>query len=67
MLQSGITLVDTPGVGENKEMWEVLTEYVTKKEVFGFIFAIKCDDSGGVLTRVRKLLMLQLFCFSQKN
>ena len=47
-------LVDTPGVGENVAMGTVLLDYVKKKDVFGFIFVIKCDDSGGVLNRVRK-------------
>ena len=34
-------------------MGGLLLEYVTKRDVFGFIFVIKCDDSGGVLQRVR--------------
>ena len=53
--QSGIVLIDTPGIGENITMENVLLDYVKKKHVFGFIFVIKCNDSGGVLLRVSSL------------
>ena len=51
--QSGIVLIDTPGIGENAVMENVLLDYVQKKNVFGFVFVIKCNDSGGVLQRVK--------------
>ena len=50
--KSGIVLIDTPGIGENVTMETVLLDYVEKRDVFGFIFVIKCNDSGGVLQRV---------------
>ena len=53
--------MDTPGVGE-VTMGDLLLEYVAKRDVFGFIFVIKCDDSGGVLQRVN-----QFSYFSRSN
>lgn len=46
--QSGITLVDTPGIGENDEMKQVLLNYVEQNEIYGFIYVIKSDNAGGV-------------------
>ena len=52
LFQSGISLLDTPGVGESESVTQVLLDYVQKHDVFGFIFVIKCDDAGGILPRV---------------
>ena len=45
-------LIDTPGIGENETMENVLLDYVKKRDAFGFIFVLKCNDAGGVLQRV---------------
>ena len=47
-LQSGVALVDTPGIGENNEMKQVLLDYIEKNNVYGFIYVIKSDNAGGV-------------------
>ena len=50
--QSGITLLDTPGVGESKLLTKTFMDYVEKHDEFGFIFVMKCNDAGGILSRV---------------
>ena len=46
--QSGVTLVDTPGIGEDKVMDSVTFNYVKDTFVNGFIYVVKSDTAGGV-------------------
>ncbi|XP_062578136.1 bacterial dynamin-like protein [Saccostrea cucullata] len=46
MLQEHATIVDTPGIGENEEMTEVLLNFLT--EAVAFIYVINTTNAGGV-------------------
>lgn len=48
ILQSGVTLVDTPGIGENEAMTSCTLEYVKKNSAAAYIYVIKTDNAGGV-------------------
>ncbi|XP_067035453.1 dual serine/threonine and tyrosine protein kinase-like [Acropora muricata] len=61
LLQSGIVIVDSPGVGESNIMDKIVTEYLPK--AFAFIYTINSSNAGGIqkdrlerlLEEVRKL------------
>ena len=40
--------MDTPGIGENTEMKQVLLNYIEENQIYGFIYVIKSDNAGGV-------------------
>ena len=44
--QTGITIVDSPGIGESEQMTRLVTEYMPK--AFGFIYVINSSNAGGV-------------------
>ncbi|KAJ8301746.1 hypothetical protein KUTeg_020733 [Tegillarca granosa] len=46
--ESGIVFVDTPGIGENDAMDEVITQFAAANPIMGFIYVIKSDSAGGV-------------------
>jgi hypothetical protein len=46
--QQGITIVDTPGIGESQAMEDLVTDFIAKNQVHGFVFVIKTDNAGGV-------------------
>ena len=46
MFQKGVTIIDSPGVGESEVMDEVVTEYLP--QAFGFIYVINSANAGGV-------------------
>ena len=46
MFQSGIVIIDSPGVGESEIMDEIVTEYLPR--AFAFIYTINCSNAGGV-------------------
>lgn len=48
LLQSGVTLVDTPGIGENDIMDRCTMEYVQSHSASAYIYVIKTDHAGGV-------------------
>lgn len=48
ILQNGLVLVDTPGIGENEDMDKVIEQFVDDNQVMGFIYIIKSDAGGGV-------------------
>jgi len=48
ILQTGVYIVDSPGVGENSAMDKLLLDYVSNNEIFAFIYVIKSDNAGGV-------------------
>jgi len=45
-----MTIVDSPGIGENDAMDSAVMEYV--KEAAAFIYVIDITNAGGVLDRV---------------
>jgi len=45
-LQKGITVVDTPGVGEDEELTEMVKQYLCK--AFAFIYVINTPNAGGI-------------------
>ncbi|RMX59222.1 hypothetical protein pdam_00024847 [Pocillopora damicornis] len=46
LLKKGVTIIDSPGVGESEVMDEVVTEYLP--QAFGFIYVINSANAGGV-------------------
>ena len=56
VFQSGVSLVDSPGIGENTEMGNVVKDYVMKNDVFGFVFTVASNRAGGVLNKVCTIL-----------
>ncbi|XP_078592474.1 uncharacterized protein LOC144871209 isoform X2 [Branchiostoma floridae x Branchiostoma japonicum] len=54
-LESGIFIVDSPGIGESDMMSGAVMEYL--QQAFAFIYVIKSDNAGGVQNnRLKKLL-----------
>lgn len=57
-------MVDTPGIGENNEMKQLLLDYIAENEIYGFIYVIKSDNAGGLakdrVTVTACLTILQL-------
>ncbi|XP_060075713.1 uncharacterized protein LOC132555383 [Ylistrum balloti] len=45
-LEDGIVLVDTPGIGERRQMTKLVEKYLTKS--FGFIYILNTANAGGV-------------------
>ncbi|OWF42780.1 tyrosine-protein kinase Fer-like [Mizuhopecten yessoensis] len=45
-LEDGIVLVDTPGIGEKRQMTKLVERYLTKS--FGFIYILNTANAGGV-------------------
>ncbi|KAK2573318.1 Bacterial dynamin-like protein [Acropora cervicornis] len=55
LLQKGIVIIDSPGVGESDIMDEIVTEYLPR--AFAFIYTINSPNAGGVQKdRLEKLL-----------
>ncbi|KAL9964127.1 hypothetical protein ACROYT_G027711 [Oculina patagonica] len=55
LLQQGIVLVDSPGIGESKIMDDMVQEYLPK--AFAFIYVINSANAGGIQEdRVEKLI-----------
>ncbi|XP_059172406.1 uncharacterized protein LOC131953293 isoform X2 [Physella acuta] len=48
ILKSGVTLVDTPGIGEDEHMDDITMSYVKSTHASAFIYIIKSDNAGGV-------------------
>ncbi|XP_063436025.1 uncharacterized protein LOC134717044 [Mytilus trossulus] len=61
LLESGIVLIDTPGIGENDDMDVVVEKFVDENQVTGFIYMIKSDNAGGVdedrLVKLMKIIL----------
>ncbi|XP_066280830.1 uncharacterized protein [Branchiostoma lanceolatum] len=56
LLKGGITIVDTPGVGENEKLSNMVKSYLPT--AFGFIYVINSGNAGGVqLDRLGDLLL----------
>ena len=47
-----MSLIDSPGIGENTEMGNVVKDFVMKNDVFGFLFTVASNRAGGVLNKV---------------
>ncbi|XP_033744460.1 uncharacterized protein LOC117330353 [Pecten maximus] len=45
-LSEGIVLVDTPGIGERRQMTKLVERYLTKS--FGFIYILNTANAGGI-------------------
>lgn len=45
-IKDGITITDTPGVGESDELTELVKKYIP--EAFGFIYVINTPNAGGI-------------------
>ena len=43
-----MTLVDTPGIGENEAMYNCAMNYVKRNSAAACIYIIKTDNAGGV-------------------
>ncbi|XP_002732513.1 uncharacterized protein LOC100370751 [Saccoglossus kowalevskii] len=57
VLQNGIFIVDSPGIGENEAMDNIVTSYLN--EAFAFIYVINSANAGGVQEdRLQRFLRL---------
>ncbi|XP_068736761.1 uncharacterized protein [Montipora capricornis] len=55
LLERGIVIIDSPGVGESENMNEIVTQYLP--QAFAFIYTINSCNAGGVQKdRLQKLL-----------
>ncbi|XP_068705727.1 uncharacterized protein [Montipora foliosa] len=55
LLERGIVIIDSPGVGESENMDEIVTQYLP--QAFAFIYTISSCNAGGVQKdRLQKLL-----------
>ncbi|VDI58150.1 Hypothetical predicted protein [Mytilus galloprovincialis] len=52
--KAGVILIDTPGVGENRNVVPLMEKYASK--VSGFIYVINSSSAGGLQKRVRQFL-----------
>ena len=43
-----MTLVDTPGIGENEAMYTCAMNYIKRNRAAAYIYIIKTDNAGGV-------------------
>ncbi|OWF42782.1 uncharacterized protein LOC110460608 [Mizuhopecten yessoensis] len=64
ILKCGLVLIDSPGIGENEAMDDIIASYVQENFVMGFVYVIKSDNAGGVdedrlLTLIRVILEKQ--------
>ncbi|XP_046544543.1 uncharacterized protein LOC124254743 [Haliotis rubra] len=48
ILKCGVTIIDSPGFGENEAMDTVVRNFVSTNHVAAFIYIIKTDSSGGI-------------------
>ncbi|ESO95800.1 hypothetical protein LOTGIDRAFT_160347 [Lottia gigantea] len=48
ILQTGITIVDTPGFGENNTLNDKVVRFISSSSITGFIYLIRTDTGGGV-------------------
>lgn len=48
ILECGLILVDSPGIGENDAMDRVIVNFVAENQINGFLYIIKTDNGGGV-------------------
>ena len=46
LLQGGIVIVDSPGIGESREMTKIVKDYLTS--AFAFIYVINSSNAGGL-------------------
>ena len=44
--QTGLTIIDSPGVGETDEMDEMVIQYLPK--AFAFVYVINSANAGGI-------------------
>lgn len=62
LLQEGIVIIDTPGIGTSKEMTERIQQYLAN--AFGCIYVINSASAGGVQKgRVRYTTSLYLYAY----
>ncbi|CAG2254663.1 unnamed protein product [Mytilus edulis] len=63
LLESGMVLIYTPGIGENDGMDVMVEKFVDENQVTGFIYVIKSDNGGGVnedrLVKLMKIILLK--------
>ncbi|KAL3853537.1 hypothetical protein ACJMK2_017072 [Sinanodonta woodiana] len=48
ILQNTMALLDSPGIGENEFLEDMLIKYINDHEIHGFIYTVKTDNAGGV-------------------
>lgn len=54
--KQGIVIIDSPGVGESKEMDDMVIQYLP--EAFAFIYVVNIADAGAVKDRVSTWIYL---------
>ncbi|XP_062611406.1 uncharacterized protein LOC134273227 [Saccostrea cucullata] len=65
-LKNGLVLVDSPGIGENPQMDNVIKRFVETNQINGFIYLIK-SDSGQRVDEDRIGELLKMILTSQKE
>ena len=56
LFQDGVVIVDSPGVGDNKDIGEIVLQYMP--QAFAFIYVINTPNAGGVQEDRVSLLLL---------
>lgn len=63
LLQEGVVIIDTPGIGTSKDMTERIQQYLAN--AFGCIYVINSASAGGIQKgRVRYIVNKDLHCTS---
>ncbi|KAH3777653.1 uncharacterized protein LOC127844925 isoform X2 [Dreissena polymorpha] len=66
LLQGGLVLVDTPGIGENEFLEAELMNFIGSHHIRGFVYIIKTDNAGGV-QEDRLLNLLKIVIEQQRS
>ncbi|XP_014781710.1 uncharacterized protein LOC106877344 [Octopus bimaculoides] len=60
ILNCGLIFVDTPGIGENDAMEEILTNFIREHQIQGFIYVVKVDGAAGGIQEDRILKLMKI-------
>ncbi|XP_029642150.1 uncharacterized protein LOC115216741 [Octopus sinensis] len=60
ILNCGLIFVDTPGIGENDAMEEILTTFIRDHQIQGFIYVVKVDGAAGGIQEDRILKLMKI-------
>ncbi|KAK3610636.1 hypothetical protein CHS0354_009100 [Potamilus streckersoni] len=61
LTKAGFVFVDSPGIGENEFLENLVIDYIARTEIQGFMYVIKTDAAGGVQEdRLMNLLRIVL-------
>lgn len=67
LLRGGLVLIDTPGIGENDAMEDLLKKFIQENHIQGFIYVIKIDGGDGGVQEDRILKLLNIVLEKQQS